>query len=140
MPEAQFDLNQIESLPSAAQSYSEQNQHEDKKNDLANQLLQQQIERDIQRREHRQFVVGIGIVACIVSYVIFALIAFELYGDLELLKEISNAWVIPFLGLLALPTIFLTILAMCLYRDKPSATPDAIAQALLKILPQIVKP
>lgn len=132
MPDPTNNLLPISQLDPAATNSS--NQFENEKNFLSNQLIKGEVERNAQRKSHRTWLFVFGLSACVTFYGLFCYLAWRLYSEPDNLPEIPVAWVIPLIGMLALPTIFLVVFVLCVYREKPKISADAIAQSISKIM------
>lgn len=116
----------------------EESSLEREKAEINNALLKGLVERNEQRKKHRGCLFGFGIAACAVFYFLFIVTVCYLYFcHLYALERLPAAWALPLLGLLAVPTIFLIIMALSLYRERPEITPATLITALQKLLANI---
>ncbi|WP_206215225.1 hypothetical protein [Desulfovibrio sp. ZJ200] len=106
---------------------------------LSNKLLEGQVERNRQRKVQRGWIFGVGVSFCCLFYAIFCIIIIYSYYNFSALPAMPVAWVFPLIGLLTVPTLFLAVMVLCLYRDRPEINPDVIAKALWKIISNLPK-
>lgn len=90
------------------------------------------MDRNEQRKIHRKWLFRIGLFSCLMFYALFGFLARKLYREPETLADIPAAWAIPLMGMLAIPTVFLIVFVVCLYRERPKVSTDNLVKALIK--------
>lgn len=117
---------------------SEDSSPEREKAQINNKLLKGLVERNAQRKKHRECLFWFGIAACTIFYGLFIVISCHLYFyRLYTLATLPAAWALPLLGLLAIPTVFLIIMVLSIYRERPEITPATLTAAIQKLLSNI---
>lgn len=139
MSEERDSLIPLTSLPASQGTGAETSRHEEDKIRLSNKLLEGQIERNRQKKIQRGWIFGVGVSFCCLFYIIFCIITSYIYYNFLEFPAMPVAWVFPLIGLLTVPTLFLAVMVLCLYRDRPEINPDTMAKALWKIISNLPK-
>lgn len=135
MSDENQDLEPTAGVYSCQTSDREDSSLEKEKAQINNELLKGLVDRNKQRKKHRGCLFWFGIVSCAIFYILFIVISCYLYFScLYTLARLPAAWALPLLGLLTVPTVFLIIMALSLYRERPEITPAILTEALQKLL------